>query len=86
MRLIDADAIQDEYMRYHDGKRIVIVDMAPTVEERKTGKWLRSIDNDVRMYECSACGARMIADPYETAVGSKGLSFCPYCGAEMREG
>ena len=32
MRLIDADALQREYMQFHDGKRIVLVDVAPTIE------------------------------------------------------
>lgn len=34
MRLIDADALQSEYMKYHDGKRIVLVDVAPTIDSR----------------------------------------------------
>ena len=34
MRLIDADALQSEYMKFHDGKRIVLVDVAPTIEPR----------------------------------------------------
>lgn len=32
MRLIDADALQREYMQFHDGKRSVLVDVAPTIE------------------------------------------------------
>lgn len=32
MRLIDADALQREYMQFHDGKRILLVDVAPTIE------------------------------------------------------
>lgn len=35
MRLIDADALQREYMKYHDGKRIVLVDVAPTINPQK---------------------------------------------------
>ncbi len=52
-------------------------------EERGTGKWHQSYDSGSRMYECSACGGRMIADPYDLAVGEKGYGFCPYCGADM---
>jgi len=31
-RLIDGDALQKEYMHEHDGKRIMLIDVAPTIE------------------------------------------------------
>lgn len=31
MRLIDADALQKEYMTYNDGKRLMLIDVAPTI-------------------------------------------------------
>ena len=33
MRMIDADVLQREYMKYHNGKRIVLVDVAPTINQ-----------------------------------------------------
>lgn len=32
MRLIDADALQKEHMKYNDGKRLMLVDVAPTID------------------------------------------------------
>ena len=79
MRLIDADALQSEYMRYHDGKRIVLVDVAPTIEERKTGNWkiLRDRSSGQEFSCCNRC------DHYYSANASD-WNFCPNCGADMR--
>lgn len=78
MRLIDADALQREYMQFHDGKRSVLVDVAPTIEpERKKGKWIvhdpckRGLG---KVYECSNCGEMVDCVIYK---------FCPNCGARM---
>lgn len=82
MRLIDADAIQNEYMRYHDGRRIVIVDLAPTIEERKKGRWIREPFGDeykYDLYRCSECMKPM-------GIGGKNakwFDYCPNCGARM---
>lgn len=73
MRLIDAGALQREYMQFHDGKRSVLVDVAPTIEERKRGMW---IDKDGGLATCSECGDRW-------GVWSV-MKFCPNCGADMR--
>lgn len=32
MRLIDADVLQSEYKKYHDGKRSILIDVAPTID------------------------------------------------------
>lgn len=60
------------------------IDNAPTIEERKKGKWKEEIDTGERMLACSACGGRVFLETYETAVGEHGYRFCPYCGADMR--
>lgn len=31
-RLIDANELQSEYKKYHDGKRSVLIDVAPTID------------------------------------------------------
>ena len=50
---------------------------APTVEERKTGKWINRSLNilypEWERYTCSVCGKH--SDNYD---------FCPNCGADMR--
>lgn len=32
MRLIDASVLQEEYKKQHDGKRLLLIDVAPTVD------------------------------------------------------
>ena len=53
---------------------------------RKRGEWKRSTDNGYSMYECSVCESRMWKTEYDKAVGTHGFRFCPYCGADMRDG
>lgn len=86
MRLIDADALQREYMQFHDGKRIVLVDVAPTIEpKQKRGKW-NFIGN--QMFECSECGTCYTQSQfYQMRVrisDTEFPKFCPNCGADMR--
>lgn len=86
MRLIDADAI-----RYIDlnadmpNSNIHVwvtfldwIKRMPTVEERKTGKWIASDDFD-EWYWCSECrkGLTMFDGTYK---------YCPNCGAKMEGG
>lgn len=47
------------------------------------GIWKHVVDNDADMLECPSCGCRVRWEPYEAAIGSKGLRFCPYCGKDM---
>ena len=53
---------------------------APTIEERKTGKWKRTyLDHEAMgerpsIFYCSACN-QCIAYP---------VNYCPSCGADMR--
>lgn len=58
-----------------------IVYDAPTIEERKTGKWIRKISVvDCATFvgdECSQCG-------YFKSMGQ--ANFCPNCGVDMRGG
>lgn len=50
---------------------------APTIEERKTGKWI-PVGESGCIIECSVCGKRM------TALIDDNPSFCCHCGADMR--
>ena len=94
MRLIDADAL----VKHCNGnpfitdsvKSYVQISVAtmPTIEERKTGKWIKKpefcgddasgfIDNH---FSCSECKK-------EAEINSWGFyilsDFCPYCGARL---
>lgn len=82
MRLIDADALQREYMQFHDGKRSVLVDVAPTIEpKRKKGKWIDegqyAEGHSEHAYYCSQC-----EEHYIGWIGE--FNFCPNCGVDMR--
>lgn len=80
MRLIDADALIEAYDRAHEGEpgkaRQLILD-APTIEERKTGKWI-----DIKLFgigciKCSECNYT------EMDIPEARSKYCPNCGAKM---
>lgn len=52
----------------------VVIDM-PTIEERKTGKWIKG--------KCSNCGAHAPFWPMASTYYES--DFCPNCGADMRK-
>lgn len=87
MRLIDLDddkhvfcGSDGEYEKWN------IDPTAPTIEERKKGKWLRYGEDgnpnteDTVFWQCSEC--------METYTGrtTRIPNFCPNCGSEMRGG
>ena len=89
MRLIDGDALIAELneIRYPGapyvdaGIRIAVgkVCDAPTIEQRKTGKWIVYKAPDkyhCGLCKCPFCGEGMIAESDE-------YNFCPNCGARM---
>ena len=82
MRLIDADELK-EYIHNQDGRPFIgitigeafqmMVDEQPTIEERKTGKWLETDSHEPCWYKCDQCGR--LSDIKEI--------YCPTCGASM---
>ena len=44
--------------------------------------WVVEVDTGVDMLKCPDCGGRMTMDRFLLAVGTKGTSYCPYCGAK----
>lgn len=80
MRLIDADALIEEYDRVHvgppGGARKLMGD-APTIEERKRGAWLP--DGQFGFWVCSSCKF-----PSEASAANLLYKYCPVCGADMR--
>ena len=75
MRLIDADEvlarIENPYQRAEIARWLRD---APTIEERKKGKW---IPFDYPWYRCSECGAVRENKSFLE-------NYCPNCGADMR--
>ena len=78
MRIIDADALL-KCIPYEDVNSRFAVQNAPTIEERKKGKWIviwdRDDSNTSTYAECSECGKKQLRP-----VGC----FCKWCGADMR--
>jgi len=96
-RLIDADLLGLTDMEiimcdgdYKEALRMLIdkIEHAPTIEERKTGKWIeRNPQNSdkCRLIECDQCGFSHIVGfnvPYEHWIENR--NFCERCGADMR--
>lgn len=57
---------------------------APTIDPVKHGRWIDTGEyvttayGHLDIYKCSACNAEVTIDDHD--------SFCPNCGADMREG
>ena len=93
MRLIDADALIAQMEADAEQMEDLIAKMfayavvndvkhAPTIEERKKGKWLvepYDVENDIWVHRCGECMK-------VTMLGSKKprFDYCPNCGADMR--
>lgn len=67
MRLIDADLLQDEFKKNNNGKRLLLIDVAPTMYRLET-TWL----GNYCPYTCQYCGKY---------TDSK-TPFCAWCGRE----
>ena len=82
MRLIDADAMKADLLTVDPQYEtmiqwcITVLDAQSTIEERKTGKWIRhpELEADGECgYECDQCGMGSDVD----------YNFCMRCGAKM---
>ena len=82
MRLIDADELMEHVYRDRLDSRERIADMirnAPTIEERKTGKWIHILTeaDGNALYECSECHKGEVHVPIVE------VKYCWNCGAKM---
>lgn len=83
MRMIDADALMRKFKTASpmaiDGRARQIVEEMPTIEERKTGKWIVFSSPDeyhCGLVKCPFCSEELIAEANE-------YNYCPNCGARM---
>ena len=80
MRLIDAiglcKTLNKAKIPFNADINSIII-TAPTVEERKKGKWVT--DQTGYYPNCSECGYQM-----DTHTERGYFNFCPNCGADMR--
>ena len=91
MRTIDADALLMNSIWYLNdiGEECIKVDdiaNAPTIEERKTGKWIWREDEKYydtptgnATYECSLCNHS------DVHAKTQEVPYCWWCGAKMEE-
>ena len=94
MRMIDADALIEDIDgdltdSIAEGRAIEKIMNAPTIEERKTGKWMPHreksreyigtvlVNVTYDYWFCDACD-------YRVENGQPTYNFCPHCGADMR--
>ena len=96
MRLIDADALKAKAMTHYDWNDYIDVediDDAPTIEERKTGKWIVKQRGHATDVCCSVCKEIRFKD-YSWGYTAEEIQaevdddeqmpkFCENCGAKM---
>lgn len=104
MRLVDADALKESIRCSDTDEPKVLspkklhkvltewIDKRPTIEERKTGRWIRGGSYPHHIF-CSACYATYVPNDEWDIWKTDGMDcwrlprkFCPNCGADMKEG
>lgn len=86
-RLIDADELLTAFPCGETVRTECVratIGHMPTIEERKTGKWIKNEEESAKhveaIYVCSAC------HNFEAWGDTEKHKFCPNCGAEMGGG
>lgn len=85
MTLEEAKVELEKFVKLKTSMRPAFVQPLLDAKEVKHGEWVTDTDNDIPMLRCSVCGSRAQKYNYMASVGTKGLSYCPYCGAQMLE-
>ena len=85
MTLEEAKKDLERFVSLKTTMRPAFVQPLLDAKEVKRGEWITVKDNDTPMLECSVCGSRARKYNYMASVVTKGLSYCPYCGAQMLE-
>ena len=85
MTLEEAKVELEKFVKLKTTMRPSFVQPLLDAKEVKHGEWITEKDNDTPMLRCSVCGSKARKYNYMASVGTKGLSYCPYCGAQMLE-
>lgn len=96
MKLIVANALIKKIQDEHKFGSLMLTNMinempdvhndeAYSLREPIKNRYRHRKDNDCEMLECPECECRILANDFSCAVGNRGYSFCPYCGADLRE-
>ena len=82
MRAIDADELKKKAFGKRGGLiHTADIDAMPTIEERKTGKWIE-LTNTNHTYVCSVCGRMLVNITDGKNKVAEHYPFC-HCGARM---
>lgn len=82
MRAIDADELKNKAFGKRGGLiHTADIDAMPTIEERKTGKWIE-IGTITHSYKCSVCGRMLVSITDGKNKVVEHYPFC-HCGARM---
>ena len=93
MRLIDADALEEEIvktMRYVPKDAVLdvacMVNRAPTIEAKPVvhAHWEKEFFTNYRQRVCSVCFATVRQTLYDDGE-PRLFNYCPWCGAQMDE-
>ena len=79
MKVLDEAKIKttsEEYDRIID-----VIGSMPTIEERKTGRWIVLDECANSGCYCSNCRKKLVKEGWSNTV--KKIKFCPNCGAKM---
>lgn len=85
MTLEEAKVELEKFVKLKTTMRPAFLQPLLDAVEVKHGEWITEKDNDTPMLRCSVCGSRARKYNYMASVGTNGLSYCPYCGAQMLE-
>lgn len=80
-----ADLTGDECLRKKAKSKLPRVCQEPyPYREPNPNTYVKAVDCGEQMLECPECKCRIIYNAFTYAVGSRGFSFCPYCGKDRR--
>ena len=93
MRLIDADALMEQFAKLQmvillesveEAEIASMIGNAPTIDPVARGRWMPTSHSrwvKDHVYRCSVCGN--ILDMYGVNAGRGDANYCPNCGARM---
>ena len=70
--------------RFNRVIRETLKEAQPTIEERKTGKWIYK--KDLKQFFCDQCGEPSLTEDDCYIYGMDLSNFCPNCGSQMMRG
>lgn len=79
----EIDKLSDEPIGYLEAAIDTLADLPSAQPERKTGQWIKAIDELGEAWSCSECMTEYTVDEMNAFL--EWANYCPNCGADMRE-